>query len=103
MDSYLSFTNVVAAAISFYALFGTMVSNRKSRSHQENKTMASSMLAPWSSLPPNWKHHVFPNFHSADVCKNVLSHIVSEFKSKAVALFIDNDIERSKSIAPELT
>ncbi|CAN6900712.1 unnamed protein product [Brassica oleracea] len=104
MDSYYSFTNVAAAAISFYALLGTMFFNRKSRSHQENKTMASSSsltpLAP--SSPHNWKHHVFPSFHGADVRENFLSHIVKEFKSKAIDLFIDNDIERSKSIDPEL-
>ncbi|XP_013604666.1 PREDICTED: probable disease resistance protein RPP1 isoform X2 [Brassica oleracea var. oleracea] len=104
MDSYYSFTNVAAAAISFYALLGTMFFNRKSRSHQENKAMASSSsltpLAP--SSPHNWKHHVFPSFHGADVRENFLSHIVKEFKSKAIDLFIDNDIERSKSIDPEL-
>ncbi|KAF3571200.1 hypothetical protein F2Q69_00060254 [Brassica cretica] len=57
-------------------------------------------LAP--SSPHNWKHHVFPSFHGADVRENFLSHIVKEFKSKAIDLFIDNDIERSKSIGPEL-
>ncbi|KAL0754284.1 hypothetical protein Bca101_091952 [Brassica carinata] len=41
-------------------------------------------------------------FHGADVRENFLSHIVKEFKSKAIDLFIDNDIERSKSIGPEL-
>ncbi|KAH0915665.1 hypothetical protein HID58_030111 [Brassica napus] len=41
-------------------------------------------------------------FHGADVRRNFLSHIVKEFKSKGINLFIDNDIERSKSIGPEL-
>ncbi|CDY22450.1 BnaC03g61630D [Brassica napus] len=47
-------------------------------------------------------HHVFPSFHGEDVRKNFLSHIVKEFKSKGIDLFIDNNIERSKSIGPEL-
>ncbi|KAL0798473.1 hypothetical protein Bca101_053648 [Brassica carinata] len=106
MDSYLSFTNVAAAAISFYALFGTIFFNKKSRSHQEDKTVASSSsltpLSPTSSLPHSWKHHVFPSFHGSDVRENFLSHVVKEFKSKAIDLFIDNNIERSKSIGPEL-
>ncbi|CAF1710360.1 unnamed protein product [Brassica napus] len=107
MDSYFSLTNIAAAAaISFYALFGTMFFNRKSRSHQENKTMASSSLtlpSPPSSLPRNWIHHAFPSFHGADVHENFLSHLVKEFRSKAIDLFIDNDnIERSKSIGPAL-
>ncbi|CDY24834.1 BnaA08g14760D [Brassica napus] len=96
---------VSAAAICFYALLGTVFFNRKSRSHQENKTMASSSLtrlAPPSSLPPNCKHQVFPSFHGVDVLENFLSHIVKEFKSNAIDLFIDNNIERSKSIGPAL-
>ncbi|KAG2319146.1 hypothetical protein Bca52824_012359 [Brassica carinata] len=69
--------------------------------------MASSstsltLLAPPSSLPKNWKHHVFPSFHGPDVRKTILGHIRKEFKSKGIDLFIDNNIERSKSIGPEL-
>ncbi|XP_056848326.1 disease resistance protein TAO1-like isoform X2 [Raphanus sativus] len=78
---------------------------RESSCHQENETMASSsstLSDPQSSLSHSWKHHVFPSFHGADVRENFLSHIVKEFKSKAIDLFIDNDIERSKSIGPEL-
>ncbi|CAN7056767.1 unnamed protein product, partial [Brassica oleracea var. botrytis] len=88
-------------------LLGTIFFYKKSRSHQKNKTVASSssltLLAPPSSLPHNWKHHVFPSFHGADVRTNFLSHIAKEFRSKGINLFIDNNIERSKSIGPELT
>ncbi|CAN6817776.1 unnamed protein product [Brassica oleracea] len=61
-----------------------------------------TLLAPRSSLPHNWRHHVFPSFHGADVRTNFLSHVVKELKSKGIDLFVDNDIERSKSIGPEL-
>ncbi|KAH0841475.1 hypothetical protein HID58_092182, partial [Brassica napus] len=66
--------------------------------------MASSSfsLSPLSSLPPNWKHHVFPSFHGADVRRSFLSHILKEFRSKGIDTFIDDDIERNKSIGPQL-
>ncbi|KAF8085334.1 hypothetical protein N665_0671s0013 [Sinapis alba] len=104
MDSYISIAHLVAA-ICFLALLGAMFSIRKSRSHQENKTTASSsltVLSPPSLSPPNWIHHVFPSFHGSDVRTHFLSHVLKELKSKAIDLFIDNDIERSKSIGPEL-
>ncbi|XP_018449003.1 probable disease resistance protein RPP1 [Raphanus sativus] len=108
MDSYFSLTNLAAAAISFYALFGSIFFTRKSSTshhHENNKTLPSSsstLLAPTSPSSHNCKHHVFPSFHGADVRTNFLSHVVKELKNKGIDLFIDNDIERSKSIGPEL-
>ncbi|XP_009109449.1 probable disease resistance protein RPP1 isoform X3 [Brassica rapa] len=104
MDSYFSRTNVTASAICFYALLGTIFFNRKSRSHQENTKMASSLslLAPLSSLPRNWIHHVFPSFHGADVRTNFLSHVLKELRSKGINSFIDDDMERSKLVGLEL-
>ncbi|CAN6986095.1 unnamed protein product, partial [Brassica oleracea var. botrytis] len=105
LDSYFSLTNLVSAEIYFLALLGTIFFYRKSRTHQGNKTMASSSLtlvAPPSSLPNNWKHHVFPSFHGADVRTNFLSHVLKELRSKGIDSFIDNDIERSKLIGTAL-
>lgn len=61
-----------------------------------------TLLAPPSSLPPNWKNHIFPSFHGPDVRKTILGYIVKEFKSKGIHLFIDKNIEKSKSIGPML-
>ncbi|XP_013656605.2 probable disease resistance protein RPP1 [Brassica napus] len=102
MDSYFSLTNpnLVAAAIGFLALLYTLFFYRKSRSHQEKKTMATSSLTLLA--PRNWKYHVFPSFHGADVRTNFLSHVLKELRNKGIDSFIDNDIERSKLIGPEL-
>ncbi|KAF8087555.1 hypothetical protein N665_0578s0008 [Sinapis alba] len=95
MNSYFSPTNVAAAAICLYAILGTIFFNKNSRSHHQEKI---TMLSP----PRNWIHHVFPSFHGADVRTNFLSHIVKEFRSKGIDLFIDKNIERSKSNGPAL-
>ncbi|RID64532.1 hypothetical protein BRARA_E03461 [Brassica rapa] len=56
-----------------------------------------------STLSRHCKHHVFPSFHGPDVRRGFLSYLLKEFKEKAIDVFIDNDIERSKLIGPELT
>ncbi|XP_010440932.1 PREDICTED: probable disease resistance protein RPP1 [Camelina sativa] len=98
-----------AAAITFFTLFGTILFMfyGKIKSHQENKTVVASsstlsLTATPSSLSRTRKHHVFPSFHGADVRKTFLTHILKECKGKGIDPFIDNDIERSKSIGPEL-
>ncbi|KAG2272872.1 hypothetical protein Bca4012_075160 [Brassica carinata] len=60
-------------------------------------------LMALSALPRGCKHHVFPSFHGPDVRRGFLSYLLKEFKEKAIDVFIDNDIERSKLIGPELT
>lgn len=56
-----------------------------------------------SPLPSSCSHQVFSSFHGEDVCDGLFSHMSKEFGSKGITLFIDNDIERSMPIRPELT
>nr|ACJ64857.1 disease resistance protein RPP1-like protein R3 [Arabidopsis thaliana] len=84
-----------AAAIGFFILF------RKFR-FQESNSSSLSLPSPATSVSRNWKHDVFPSFHGADVRRTFLSHILESFKRKGIDTFIDNNIERSKSIGPEL-
>ncbi|VYS59328.1 unnamed protein product [Arabidopsis thaliana] len=98
MDSSF-FLVLVAAATGFFMLF------RKFRFHQDNKESNSSSLSlpsPATSVSRNWKHDVFPSFHGADVRRTFLSHILESFRRKGIDTFIDNNIERSKSIGHEL-
>ncbi|KAF8093263.1 hypothetical protein N665_0385s0012 [Sinapis alba] len=103
------------AAIGFLTLLVTtfLMAYRRYRLHQNKYLIASSLspsslptsLSP-SSLPSsvsrNWRHQVFPSFRGEDVRRGFLSHIQKEFERKGITLFIDNDIDRSKSIGPEL-
>ncbi|CAA0384486.1 unnamed protein product [Arabidopsis thaliana] len=94
MDSSF-FLVVVAAAIGFFILF------RKFR-FQESNSSSLSLPSPATSVSRNRKHDVFPSFHGADVRKTILSHILESFRRKGIDTFSDNNIERSKSIGPEL-
>ncbi|KAJ4892855.1 Disease resistance protein (TIR-NBS-LRR class) family [Raphanus sativus] len=63
----------------------------------------SARLMALSALSRHCKHHVFPSFHGPDVRRGFLSNLLKEFKEKGIDVFIDNGIERSKLIGPELT
>nr|XP_018486602.1 PREDICTED: disease resistance protein TAO1-like [Raphanus sativus] len=62
--------------------------------------MASSSSS--SSLALIWLYHVFLSFRGEDVRKGFLSHVLKEFKSKGIIVFIDNKINRGESVGPEL-
>ncbi|CAF2120176.1 unnamed protein product [Brassica napus] len=47
-------------------------------------------------------YDVFLSFRGEDVRKGFLSHVVKEFKSKGIEAFIDNEMERGKSVGPTL-
>ncbi|VYS59338.1 unnamed protein product [Arabidopsis thaliana] len=69
---------------------------------KDTKSSALSLPSPPTSVSRIWKHQVFPSFHGADVRKTILSHILESFRRKGIDPFIDNNIERSKSIGHEL-
>ncbi|XP_023633866.1 probable disease resistance protein RPP1 isoform X2 [Capsella rubella] len=61
-----------------------------------------SLSSPSTSVSQIWKHDVFPSFHGPDVRRTFLSHILVVFKRMGIDPFIDDEIERSKPIGPEL-
>ncbi|XP_018488322.2 disease resistance-like protein DSC2 [Raphanus sativus] len=62
--------------------------------------MASSSSS--SSPAPNLLYHVFLSFRGENVRKGFLSHVLKEFKSKGINVFIDNEIKRGESVGREL-
>ncbi|XP_048627207.1 disease resistance-like protein DSC2 isoform X2 [Brassica napus] len=59
-------------------------------------------MASSSSVSCSCLYDVFLSFRGDDVRKGFLSHVVKEFKSKGISPFIDNEMERGKSVGPAL-
>ncbi|CAA7058351.1 unnamed protein product [Microthlaspi erraticum] len=63
------------------------------------------MAAPSSSSSShsrNWLYDVFPSFRGEDVRVAFLSHFLKELDRKLISAFKDSEIERSRSLDPEL-
>uniref|UniRef100_A0A6N2L7I2 ADP-ribosyl cyclase/cyclic ADP-ribose hydrolase n=1 Tax=Salix viminalis TaxID=40686 RepID=A0A6N2L7I2_SALVM len=58
--------------------------------------MASSSSSKW------WKHDVFLNFRGPDTRNTFTSHLHKALCNKGVRVYIDDELERGKSIAPAL-
>ncbi|KAG2302182.1 hypothetical protein Bca52824_030833 [Brassica carinata] len=65
-----------------------------------SSTSISSSASVTSSR--NWSYDVFPSFSGKDVRKTFLSHFLKELDRKLIIAFKDNEIERSRSLDPEL-
>ncbi|KFK23207.1 hypothetical protein AALP_AAs59823U000400 [Arabis alpina] len=55
-----------------------------------------------SSSSRNWVYDVFPSFSGEDVRVTFLSHLLKELDRKLISAFKDNEIERSRSLDPDL-
>ncbi|CAA7016066.1 unnamed protein product [Microthlaspi erraticum] len=60
------------------------------------------MASSSSPLCHHWRYQVFPSFCGVDVRKTFLAHLLRGLERKAIQTFIDNGIERSELIGPEL-
>ncbi|KAL1221319.1 putative disease resistance protein RPP1 [Cardamine amara subsp. amara] len=58
--------------------------------------------SPPSSSSQTMTHSLFSSFHGPDVRKSFMSHFRKELLNKGITPFFDDDIERGKSIGPEL-
>ncbi|XP_010511340.1 PREDICTED: probable disease resistance protein RPP1 isoform X2 [Camelina sativa] len=73
-----------------------------SSSSSSSSSSSLSLSFTSSSLSPTWEHDVFPSFHGEDVRKSFLSHVLKEFKKKAIKFFLDNEMKRGEFIGPVL-
>ncbi|VVB10887.1 unnamed protein product [Arabis nemorensis] len=55
-----------------------------------------------SSSSRNWEYDVFPSFSGTDVRITFLSHLIRELNRKFIIVFKDNEMDRSRSLGPEL-
>ncbi|KAF8090866.1 hypothetical protein N665_0462s0003 [Sinapis alba] len=63
---------------------------------------SSSSSSSSASLSLIWLYDVFLSFRGEDVREGFLSHVLKEFKSKGINVFIDNEIKRGESVGPVL-
>ncbi|KAM3741833.1 hypothetical protein ACB098_07G027200 [Castanea mollissima] len=60
------------------------------------------MSSPSSSMTSQWKYDVFLSFSGVDTRKKFTGHLFAALNRKGILTFIDNKLERGKSISSEL-
>ena len=60
------------------------------------------MSSPSSSMTSQWKYDVFLSFSGVDTRKKFTGHLFTALDRKGILTFIDNKLERGKSISSEL-
>ena len=66
-------------------------------------SQGASMSSPSSSSTPQWKYEVFLSFRGVDTRRGFTDHLYAALQRKGILTFRDDEeLERGKSISPEL-
>ncbi|XP_065633588.1 disease resistance protein RPV1 [Quercus suber] len=70
---------------------------------KEESSQGASMSSPSSSSTPRWKYEVFLSFRGVDTRRSFTDHLYAALQRKGILTFRDDEeLERGKSISPEL-